>query len=76
MLLTIPNIGERKHFDTPNKVQILISNVFGNLSLRHGGIIEESKEERDNRGSIVEHFKKERENFVHTRIYICSLIFI
>ena len=71
----IPNLGERKHFDTPNKVQILISNVFGNLSFSHGGIVEESKEERDNRGSIVEHFNKEGENFIQTTISICSRIF-
>ena len=41
----------------------------------HGGIVEDSKEERDNRGSIVEHFKKERENFIQTTISICSRIF-
>ena len=47
-LSRIPNLGERRHLDTLNKVQILISKVFGNLSFSQGGIVEEFKEVRDN----------------------------
>ena len=51
-LSRIPNLGERRHLDTLNKVQILISKVFGNLSFSQGGIVEEFKEVRDNFGTI------------------------
>jgi len=51
LLLTIQNVGERRHFDTLDtleKIKILISESLGNLSFSHGGIVEEFKEERDN----------------------------
>jgi len=53
LLLQIPSLGERWHFDVLNtlkKVQILISNAFWNMSFTHA--------------SIVQHFKQERDNFV------------
>ena len=53
LLMMIPCLGERRHFQTLNtlsKVRILISECFGNLSF--------------SLGSIVEHFKQESVNFV------------
>ena len=53
LLMTIPSLGERRHFQTLNtlsKVRILILECFGNLSF--------------SLGSIVEHFKQESDNFV------------
>ena len=50
LLLTIPNLGERRHFDTLDtleKIKILISKSLGNLSFSHRGIVEEFNEERD-----------------------------
>ena len=49
--MTIPNLGERRHFDTLDileKMKILISASLGNLSFSHRGIVEEFNEERDN----------------------------
>ena len=51
--MTIPTLGERRHFDmlnTHKNVQILISSCFRNLSC--------------SLGSIVEHFNQEKDNFV------------
>jgi len=53
LLITIPTLFERRHFDKINahkKVQILISGYFRNLS--------------SSQGSIVEHFKQKLENFL------------
>ena len=53
LLITIPCLGERRHFHTLNtltKVRILISKYFGNLNFSNG--------------SIVEHFRQESDNFV------------
>ena len=50
LLLTILNLGERRHFDTLDtleKIKILISESLGNLSFSHRGIVEEFNEERD-----------------------------
>ena len=51
LLLTIPNLFERRHYDRLNtrmKVQIRISGSFENVSLSHGSIVEHLKHERDN----------------------------
>jgi len=49
MLLMIPNLSERRHFDTQNTfkdVQILIPRSFGKLSFIHGSTVEHWKQER------------------------------
>ena len=58
LLLTIPNVSVRRHFDTLNelkKVYIQISGSFENLSFSHEFI-------------IVEHFKHERDNFAQSTV--------
>ena len=53
LLMTIPCLGETRHFhsiNTLSKVRILISECLGNLSF--------------SLGSIVEHFRQESDNFV------------
>jgi len=48
-LITIINLGERRHFHTLNrlnKIQILILKGFGNLSFNLASIVEHLKQER------------------------------
>ena len=57
LLLTIPNLCERRHFDTLQilmKVQIQILGSFQNMNFSHG--------------STIEHLKQKRHNFVQSRI--------
>ena len=59
-MTTIPNLGERRHFDTLytlKKVQILISGSFEFLSFSHESILEHFEQERDDFDSI-DHISK------------------
>jgi len=50
LLITIPALGERRHFDTlntQNQIQILISGCFRNLCCSHGSKVEHLNQERD-----------------------------
>ena len=50
-MMMIPNLGERRHFDTLytlKKVQILISGSFDKLSFRHASIVENLKQKKHN----------------------------
>ena len=47
--MTIPSLGERRHFDglnTTKKLEIPILRCFGNFSFCHGSIVENFKQER------------------------------
>ena len=53
LILSIPSLGERRHFDALNTIRNFIflrSKGFWNMTFSHG--------------SIVQHFKQERDNFV------------
>ena len=55
LLLMIPNIGERRNFDTRNtfkKFQVLKSGYLGKLSFVHGSIVELYKLEKGNLDTI------------------------
>ena len=55
LMMTIPNLGEGRHFYTLytlKKVQILISGSFEILGLSHESIVEHFKQESDNFDSI------------------------
>ena len=73
--MKIPNLCERRHFDTlyiVKKVQILISKCFQKLCFNRWSIVEHFKQERDNFDSINHIFKHSNlmmaiPNFVETR---------
>ena len=51
LLLSIPFLGERLHFDALNthkNFQVLRSKGFSNMSFSHGSIVQHFKQERDN----------------------------
>ena len=59
-MMTIPNLSERRHFDTLNTlktVQILLSRSFEKLSFMHGSTVEHFKVESCNFDSINDIFK-------------------
>ena len=53
--MTIPTLGERRHFDIRNthkKIQILNSGCFRNLNFSHGSIVEHFNLDIDNSVTI------------------------